>query len=330
MRIKNSTFNINEAREELGLEPIEDGDVHLVFTSTGVVRLDQIISGEVLGQDEGGTPVEPSVAAGNTHPAAPKGRSVGPIRGPARPSEATSSPPSPTPMHKITGKGIAEAARSAERKPSEAKKKIGNYPKGHISLHGLSITIENAKGSKREEKDREGKTLGVKMPAAYGYIRGTIGADGMQVDCYLGKKPASPLVWVIDQDKFNPEGKDKGFDEHKVMLAYTKPGRAIKDYLRSHFDGLGHERLSAITQLTYAELKKWLKDGDMNKPISEQGVGEVVGRRGKGGGISKNDTVSQGTGLLNYDMRSASAKPKAKKKVKAKRDLGPRWLSLCA
>lgn len=316
---------INEVRSELGLEPVPDGDTHLIYTGAAVMRLDQIISGEALNMNPGSpqqnTDKEPVKAPGS-------GDSKVPVKGSPQPSSNSPLPPKPTPVHKaVTEAEVREAAAQAERKPSKIKTKIGNYQKGHLSLKGLSLTIENAKGSKRGEKDRFGVKRFVIMPAAYGYIRGTIGADNMQVDCYIGKKPQSDKVWVIDQDKFNVDGEDKGFDEHKVMLGYANPHKAIKDYMASHYDGLGEDRLSAITLLSYADLKDWLKNGDMKRPISEQGVGQVVGRRGKGNGITKLDTVSQSTGLLAYSQLGA---PKRRRKRKKKLTSGPRWLELCA
>jgi hypothetical protein len=167
------------------------------------------------------------------------------------------------------------------------------------------------------------------MPTTYGYIKSTLGADDMQVDVYLGKHPESLHVWVIDQDKFDANGRDQGFDEHKVMLAYDNLPKAIKDYAKAHGDGLGHERIAAITALSYDELKDWLKNGDMDRPISEQGVGHVAARRGVGGGITKADTISQSTNLLSYDQRTArKRRKKAKRKLRA--SAGPRWLSLSA
>jgi len=115
-------------------------------------------------------------------------------------------------------------------------------------------------------------------------------------------------------------------------LAYGKPKKAIKDYLKSHYDGLGHERLSAMTEVSYDELKDWLKNGDMKRPISEQAVGHVVARRGKGPlGVSKADTVSQATNLLSYDQLSPAKRKRKKKDRKALRSsAGPRWLALSA
>jgi hypothetical protein len=318
MQIKEGLRTRNEVRAELGLEPVKDGDYLTVTTGAAVIRLDQVIAGDAMMP---GTPAPPPGAV--PRPASRSSAANVPVKGPAKPREASPGPP--TPIHKQDADAIDEAAASADTSPSKIKRHIGNYPKGHLSLRGLAISIENAKGSDRN---------GMKMPCAYGYIRGTVGADKMQVDCYLGKHPESKNLWVIDQDKFDSEGHDRGFDEHKVMLAYASAKRAMKDYLASHDDGQGHERLAAISELSYDELKDWLKDGDMNKPISEQGIGHVVARRGVGGGIKKADTISQGSGLLWYDQTTASRKKRRKRKAKreaqTRRSLGPRWLQLSA
>lgn len=329
VRLQTGSVTINEVREEMGLEPVEDGNYHLVYTGANVMRLDQIIAGDAV------VPGAPT-PQGAPRPAAPSAASVSPIRGHAAPTEASSTSPTPrpSPVHKtLTAKQIARAAKKADRKPSAIQRKLGNYTKGHFAYRGMNITIENAKGSKRGEKDRFGQERYVKMPAAYGYVRGVIGADGMQMDVYFGKHPESKTVWVIDQDKFNEEGEDKGFDEHKVMMAYASPEKAIKNYLESHYDGLGHERLSAMTELSYDELKHWFKHGDLKKPISEQGIGHVVARRGVNGGVNKADTISSASGLSWYDQRSTAVprkKRSKKEKRRMRRDRGARWLTLVA
>ena len=82
--------------------------------------------------------------------------------------------------------------------PTEAQKTAGNYLKGHARIHGLDVTIENPKGSFRTGV-HDGKPWRVRMPADYGYIRGTTGADGDHVDCYVGSHETSDKVFVIDQ-----------------------------------------------------------------------------------------------------------------------------------
>lgn len=314
VRLHDGTMTINEVRGELGLEPVPDGDVHLIYTGANVVRLDQVVSGEAVMP---GAPAPATDPKGDAKPAAETGRSRTPIRGPAQPHGVSGNTPAPV-GKAISAKQIARAADKADRDPSKIKMKIGNYKKGHFALHGLGITIENAKGSKRGEKDRFDVKHQVTMPTAYGYILGTVGADDMQVDCYVGKHPNSILVWVIDQDKFNPFGKDEGFDEHKVMLAFKSARKAIKAYTASHYDGMGYDRLSAITQMTYPELRLWLKKGNMKAPVSEQGVGHVIGRRGKGLGLDKADTISQSTGLLSRGQGDQSSVPGRRKRRRSK------------
>lgn len=328
MQLRNGSRTINQVLAEDGYEPVEDGDNHLIYTGNMVLRLDDVAAGNVV------APGMPTPAEGTPKPqaAAASGSSNVPVRGAVKPRSASPLPETkPTVAKAVTGADVAEAAAEADTRPGKLARKLGNYAKGHISIQGLPITIENAKGSKRGEKDRFGVKHNVKMPAAYGYIRRTLGADGMQVDCYIGKHPESEKIWVIDQDKFNVAGADKGFDEHKVMLGYNSPEKAIRHYLESHYDGHGHERLAAITALPIVALKKWLKTGDMTKPISEQGIGTVIGRRGVGGGITKADTISQGTGLLSYDQSvGVRAKKRRKKRKGAAIAEGPRWLELCA
>jgi len=61
----------------------------------------------------------------------------------------------------------------------------------------------------------------------YGYIEGTVGADGDEVDCYLGPDTQSKVVFVVDQGRL---GDSSEFDEHKVFLGYT-PGIICKKSL---------------------------------------------------------------------------------------------------
>lgn len=334
IQLHDGSRTINEVRAEIGLEPIPDGDYHLLYTGSAIFRLDQVIAGEAAapGAPKPDGPPRPADPASAHAPAV-----RGPISGPSKPPTQGFLPETkPTPVHKASRKEVEAAARETDRKPSKLQRKYGNYRKGHISLHSLPITIENAPGSKRKEKDRFGVSHKVTMTSAYGYINGTVGADDMQVDVYIGRHPESNKLWVIDQDKFNSEGEDKGFDEHKVMMGYNKPQKAVKDYLASHYDGMGHERLAAITELSYEDFKRWLKHGDTKKPISEQGYGHVIGRRGKNNGLDagqfgKADTVAQSTGLLNYDYLAVPARRRKRRKGEKRRlTSGPKWLSLKA
>src|SRR5262245_18993888 len=120
---------------------------------------------------------------------------------------------------------IARAVRATDRMPSDAQKEAGNYRKGKFNWHGLTITIENPKGSKRRPEWKP-------LVHHYGYINRTEGRDGDYVDCFMGPDPDSELVFVVDQ-----ENKDGRFDEHKVMLGFDREAEAEAGYLANYDDG---------------------------------------------------------------------------------------------
>jgi phage-related protein (TIGR01555 family) len=127
--------------------------------------------------------------------------------------------------------------------------------------HGIYIVIETPRGQLRRGKGWEAL-----MPADYGYIRVVKGADGEQLDCFLGPNPQSELVWVIDQ-QVSPEGT---FDEHKVMLGYDSQELAVSDYIVSHSNG--GNLMGAVTQLSMPEFKNWLTTGNLRQPLSSLDV----------------------------------------------------------
>ena len=87
--------------------------------------------------------------------------------------------------------------------PTEAQIKAGNYPKGHVRIHGLDVSIENPKGSVRSGKDKNGKPWSVTMQSHYGYIKQSKGADKEHIDVFIGPNPESKKVYIVDQ--VNPE-----------------------------------------------------------------------------------------------------------------------------
>jgi hypothetical protein len=144
------------------------------------------------------------------------------------------------------------------RRPSTAKLKAGNYLKGHIKVAGMDITIENPQGSHR----RPGWPA---MTAHYGYIKRTTGADGDHVDIFV--RPSTPTdyngpVFVVDQ-----QVGDK-WDEHKVLLGWSTEKAARQAYLSNYTPGW--QGLKSITQLSVAQFKDWLSNGDTTKPLAPQ------------------------------------------------------------
>jgi|GEM_PF-2237516 len=163
-----------------------------------------------------------------------------------------------------TSDAIEAEAAQADPNPTDAQKEAGNYKAGHISWNGLDITIENAKGSERSGTDSDGETWSVTMPAHYGYIKRTEGADGDHVDVYIGDNPESDVVVVIDQIDLQTGT----FDEHKVVLGAKSGVEAQNIYRKGFSDGRGAERRGGVTRLTVDEFKDWLENGDTTKPMS--------------------------------------------------------------
>ena len=127
--------------------------------------------------------------------------------------------------------------------------------------HGLDVEIEVRKGGTRRADDGSWEVKN--LPAHYGYVEETRGADGEEVDVYVAGDEASP-VWVIDQVNADT-GK---FDEHKAVLGASEWDEARRIYERGFSDGKGPDRIGGVRRMTVPEFKAWLRFGRLRKPTS--------------------------------------------------------------
>lgn len=164
---------------------------------------------------------------------------------------------------------IAKEAAKAERPESPEQAEAGNYRKGHISLFGFQIAIENAKGSTRSGTNKNGTPWKVTMPAHYGYIKGTQGKDKDHLDVYIGPKPDGFMVYVVNQRTF--EG---AFDEHKIMLGFHSKADAIEVYDRAFSGNLGPRLRQSVVSTTIEKFKEWVATGNTKVPFG--GVAESL------------------------------------------------------
>ncbi len=102
---------------------------------------------------------------------------------------------------------------------------------GKIDFQGLSIAIENKKGTYREGTDPNGHEWKTFMNYDYGYVRLTEGVDGDAVDCYVGPHKDSRRVFVIHQN--NPYAGGL-YDEDKCMIGFDNPREAKRAYLKQY------------------------------------------------------------------------------------------------
>lgn len=163
--------------------------------------------------------------------------------------------------------GLAEdidaAGQLTNTSPTPAQQEAGNYAKGKVQLHGMTVSIENPKGSTRSGTSKDGRSWSVEMKSHYGYIGGTKGKDGDHVDVFIGDQPESELVVVVDQ--IDP-GTGK-FDEVKCMLGFVNTADAVAGYLANY--AKNWQGMRQATPATMEQFKDWLENGDMSKPFEE-------------------------------------------------------------
>lgn len=202
----------------------------------------------------------PSVPAGA--PLTAEGTSVQPGGNVDAAQAVDKAPQALTPID-VAAHGAATSPLNDKPQPTEAQKEAGNYAKGHVSLQGLDIAIENPRGSTRSGVGRDGTQWETTMQHHYGYIKGTVGNDKDHVDTFIGQNPESQRAFVIDQ--VDPDtGK---FDEHKVVLGAESLEQAREIYQSNYakdWNGLG-----AITELPMPAFKSWVKDGAKRAPLGD-------------------------------------------------------------
>lgn len=161
----------------------------------------------------------------------------------------------------VSASAVDAAAAETDATPTEGQKQAGNYRKGHVSLHGLDISIENPRGSERSGTDRDGRRWTSTMAHHYGYIRKTEGSDGEQVDVFLGPQAEDASLPVFIVDQVNP--RSRRFDEHKVLIGFPDEAAARAGYLANYQDGW--QGLGGITEVSLDDFKQWLREGDTTK-----------------------------------------------------------------
>jgi hypothetical protein len=132
---------------------------------------------------------------------------------------------------------------------------------GYTSFQGLPISIETAKGQVRKGMNADGTEWSVVMPCDYGYIKGTKGMDGQEVDCFLGPVKAAKFAYIVHQSKFD----GNGFDEDKVLLGFSSADRAKKMYLSAYEKGV--DLFQSMSVLPMHEfIQKVLATKDRKRP----------------------------------------------------------------
>ena len=231
------------------------------------------------------------------------------VPAPATKQEVLKQKESELKAKKQLDKDANEAATSPKNniaEPSQEQKEAGNYKLGHTSIQGLDISIENPKGSNRSGVDPDGNKWSVDMPAHYGYIKRTMGADGDHVDIYIGESSGSDKVFIVNQKDAN-NGK---FDELKVIIGTQNVESAMAIYFGGFSDGLGGKRAGDVFEMSINEFKEYINNDKGSKSI----------KRGEGNARIVEASVIQH--LAEYAGQNREPKEPALSQLRGKGDKG--------
>lgn len=140
-------------------------------------------------------------------------------------------------------------------------------------MHDLHIAVETPHGERRSAN------WGVPQPADYGYIRGHIGEDGDQIDCFVSSNVNSD-VYVIDQLI------NETFDEHKVMLGFDSEVDAVFAYQQAY--EMSNTRMGKVRRYTMNEFKRWLNERKTTDRAAGENSETTIPRSAPGPAREKN------------------------------------------
>ena len=130
-----------------------------------------------------------------------------------------------------------------------------------LEIKGFDITIENKIGTTRKGVDEDGNHWSTLMNNSYGFFDNTKGADGDEVDVFIGPNIEEDFnVFVVNQSTGSP----RSFDEHKVMFGFKDEVSAKSAYMdnyQSDWEGFDN-----IVEFTLVEFSKWIKTHEMTNP----------------------------------------------------------------
>jgi len=150
-----------------------------------------------------------------------------------------------------------------KRPATPGQQGAGNYAKGREVLHGLRLVIENPRGSVRQWRAADGTSGGNLMKFHYGYIAGTLGNDGDELDVFVGPTPEAQRAYVVNQN--HADG--SGFDEHKIMLGFPDQRTAVAGYMSNY--SAGWPGFGSVIACSIDQLKWWIANGTKTRPLTK-------------------------------------------------------------
>lgn len=220
-------------------------------------------------------------------------------------------PGNATPRLPVIASTAADLDAAVERinhDATPAQKEAGNYAKAHVRLAGPlaglgDIAIETAKGQTRVAHD--GSWESPPLPAHYGEIKRSPGADGDKLDIFLGDNLQAPDVFIIDQ--VDPE--TGAYDESKLIAGFNNEDDAVNAYLNSFSDD-ATARVGAISKISASQAVNWVHGGDTTKPFSkslQESSDASTVRRDQEGGNEQGNAGKQGAVESGRDLQQQAS-----------------------
>lgn len=119
------------------------------------------------------------------------------------------------------GAGVPSARPATEgRRLVESGKALGK-----VDFQGLEIHIDRPEGFVQKGVNSKGEDWERVYLFDYGFIKGTEGGDGEDLDVFVGPDPDAPEAYLVTQRKA-----DGSFDEYKAFLGFGSEGDAVEAY----------------------------------------------------------------------------------------------------
>jgi hypothetical protein len=147
--------------------------------------------------------------------------------------------------------------------PSDGGKQFSSRKMPKVKVGRLTVLVENPKGSIRAGRTLAGEEWRSQMPHHYGFINGVVGADGDELDAFVGPNTASRTVYVINQN----EPTTGEFDEHKVMLGFDSGDDALQCYEDAYQEGW--QGFDSMYEMSMNEFYDWIRNGDLSQPAGK-------------------------------------------------------------
>ena len=150
----------------------------------------------------------------------------------------------------VAGPHGTTAAREKEKegKPSPRKYKLSDMRE----FQGIPIMVENDIGDTRSGVGEDGEEWSVNMTRPYGYIKGVLGLDQEELDCFIGPYNKAKNVYVIRTN--NP--RSGVTDEEKIFLGFRGQSEAKNAFMKNY---TSPDFFRSIRTISLPQFKRWIE-----------------------------------------------------------------------